>query len=103
MMSDFSEGLSSETEKHALPSLSSVIKTEFLVLTLFVETDLGVTTLSASAGLNLVVRMKKDNSRKATSHIAVISIFVLFRGTLTFGIFAYFLIKNIRSDAWLFP
>ena len=45
------------------------------------ETELGVTTVSASGGLNLVARMKKDNSRKATSHIAVMSMFVLFRGS----------------------
>src|SRR4030095_2804022 len=76
-----------------------VIRTEFLVLTCFVETDFGVVTLRISGGLNLVVKMKNDNNKKDTSHIAVISIFVLFRGTLTFGIFAYFLIRNIRSNA----
>jgi len=50
-----------------------------------VETDFGVTTDKASGGLNLVARMKKDKRRKATSHIAVMSIFVLFLGTLTLG------------------
>jgi hypothetical protein len=52
-----------------------------------VETDLGVTTCKASEGLNLVVRMKNESNRNATSHIAVMSIFVLFLGTLTFGMF----------------
>jgi hypothetical protein len=46
----------------------------------------GVTTVTASGGLVLVARIKKDNSKKATSHIAVISTAVLFRGNLTFGI-----------------
>jgi hypothetical protein len=44
------------------------------------ETELGVTTVSASGGLNLVAKMKNDRSRKATSHIAVMSIVVLLRG-----------------------
>jgi hypothetical protein len=56
-----------------------------------VETDFGVTTESASGGLNFVVNMKKDNRRKATSHIAVMSTEVLFLGTLTFGIINNFL------------
>src|ERR1700730_6007922 len=72
-------------------------RTEFFELTDFVETDLGVVTAKASAGLNFVVRMKKDNKRKATSHIAVISIFVLFRGTLTFGIFTYFFFEEYKT------
>jgi len=49
------------------------------------ETELGVTTASASEGLNFVVNIKKDSNRNATSHIAVMSIEVLFRATLTFG------------------
>jgi hypothetical protein len=48
---------------------------------------LGVTTLSASGGLNLVAKMKKDSSKKATSHMAVMSMFVLLRGILALGIF----------------
>ena len=53
----------------------------------FVETDLGVVTASASSGLNLVVRMKNDRRRNATSHIAVMSTEVLFRGNFTFVMF----------------
>jgi hypothetical protein len=62
-----------------------VIKTTSFCSAGFVDTDFGVTTASASEGLNFVVRIKNANRRNATSHIAVISILVLFRGTLTFG------------------
>jgi hypothetical protein len=48
----------------------------------FDDTELGVVTVIASAGLNLVVRIKNDNNRNATSHIAVISTAVLFRAIL---------------------
>jgi len=33
-----------------------------------------------------VAKIKKDNNKKATSHIAVMSIFVLFRGNLALPI-----------------
>jgi hypothetical protein len=64
-----------------------VIITEFLSETILEETELGVVTVNASGGLNLVAKMKKDNSRNATSHIAVMSIFVLLRGIFALGIF----------------
>lgn len=54
------------------------------------ETELGGVTASTSGGFCLVARMKKVRSKKATSHIAVISIFVLLRGILTFGIHSDF-------------
>jgi hypothetical protein len=44
------------------------------------DTELGGSICTASDGFGFVVRMKKDNSKKATSHIAVISTLVLFRG-----------------------
>jgi hypothetical protein len=50
------------------------------------EIDLGIVTITGSSALNWVVSMKKVNRRKATSHIAVMSTFVLFLGTFTFGI-----------------
>jgi hypothetical protein len=50
------------------------------------ETEVGGFTVSTSGGLVLVARMKNDSNRKATSHIAVMSIFVLFLGIFTFGI-----------------
>ena len=55
-----------------------VIKTISLFGAALVETELGGVTVIASAGLNFVVKIKKDNNKNATSHIAVISIFVLF-------------------------
>jgi hypothetical protein len=59
-------------------------------LAILVDIEEGVTTVTASGGLVLVARIKKDNSKKATSHIAVISTAVLFLGNLTFGILKYF-------------
>jgi len=44
----------------------------------FEETELGVCTVTAVEGFGLAVKIKKDNKRKATSHIAVISTDVLF-------------------------
>jgi hypothetical protein len=80
-------GASSDMEKNTFPSLSMVICTiSFAGATLF-ATELGVTTARASAGLNFVARIKNDNRRKATSHIAVMSTAVLFLGNFTFGIF----------------
>ena len=35
--------------------------------------------------IGLVAKIKNDNNKKATSHIAVMSMVVLFRGILTFG------------------
>jgi hypothetical protein len=55
-----------------------------------VDTELGVTTDKASGGLNLVARIKKESSRKATSHIAVMSMFVLFLGNFALPIFIFF-------------
>jgi hypothetical protein len=85
MISPFSADASSDTEKYTFPSLSIVIITTSFCSAAFVDTDFGVTTDRVSSGLNFVVRMKKDNNRKATSHMAVISTLVLLRGTLTFG------------------
>jgi hypothetical protein len=56
----------------------------------FEDTELGVVTAMASEGLNLVVRIKKDNKRKATSHMAVMSMEVLLRGNLALPIFIIF-------------
>jgi hypothetical protein len=53
------------------------------------DTELGVTTVSASGGLNFVANMKKDSRRNATSHIAVMSMLVLLRGILALGILNY--------------
>jgi hypothetical protein len=49
-------------------------------------TELGVVTAIAYAGLNFVVKIKKDNKRKATSHMAVMSMLVLLRGNLALPI-----------------
>jgi hypothetical protein len=56
----------------------------------FDATELGVVTAIASAGLNLVVKIKNDNKRKATSHMAVMSMLVLLRGNLALPIFIIF-------------
>jgi hypothetical protein len=55
-----------------------------------VDTELGVTTDKASGGLNLVARIKKESNRKATSHIAVMSMFVLFLGNFALPILFLF-------------
>src|SRR4029079_16440446 len=52
----------------------------------FEDTELGGETSTASDGLNFVVKIKKDNNRNATSHIAVISILVLPRFILALPI-----------------
>jgi len=49
------------------------------------EMEEGVSTITGSSGLNFVVSMKKVSNRKATSHMAVMSIDVLFLGIFTFG------------------
>jgi hypothetical protein len=72
--------------RKTLPSLSIVTKTKSLLGATLEATELGVSTAIASAGLNLVVKMKKDNKRKATSHMAVMSMFVLLRGNLALPI-----------------
>jgi hypothetical protein len=51
----------------------------------FDDTEAGGVTESTSGGFCLVARMKNDNSKNATSHIAVMSMEVLLRGILTFG------------------
>jgi hypothetical protein len=50
------------------------------------DIEFGGVTAITSGGFCFVANIKKDNSRKATSHIAVISTMVLLRGILTFGI-----------------
>jgi hypothetical protein len=55
-----------------------------------VDTELGVTTDNASGGLYLVARIKKESNRKATSHMAVMSMFVLFLGNFALPIFRFF-------------
>jgi hypothetical protein len=87
MISFFSEMLPSETEKYTLASLSIVIRTTFLSGAVLEDTELGVVTVNASGGLNLVANMKNDSNRNATSHIAVMSMDVLLRGILALGIF----------------
>jgi hypothetical protein len=67
-----------------------VTKTKSLLGATFEDTELGVVTAMASEGLNLVVRIKKDNKRKATSHMAVMSMEVLLRGNLALPIFIIF-------------
>jgi len=69
-------------DKNTLPFLSIVIKTISLSGATFDATELGVTTVIDSEALNFVVRIKKLNNKKATSHIAVMSIEVLFLGNL---------------------
>jgi hypothetical protein len=54
---------------------------------IFAATEFGVSIGTASDGLNFVVRIKKERSKKATSHIAVISTVVLFRGIFGLAIF----------------
>jgi hypothetical protein len=49
------------------------------------EIELGGETVSTSGGFCFVAKMKKDNNKNATSHIAVMSIIVLFRGIFTLG------------------
>src|SRR5580704_6855630 len=85
----FSETFASETDKYTLPSLSMVTITTSFWGAVLVDTELGVTTVSASGGLNLVARIKKESNRKATSHIAVMSMFVLFLGNFALPIFLY--------------
>jgi hypothetical protein len=50
----------------------------------------GVFTITGSSGLNLVASMKKVSRRKATSHMAVMSMLVLFRGNFAWPIISSF-------------
>jgi hypothetical protein len=50
------------------------------------EIEFGVTTVTGSSGLKRVANIKNVSNRKATSHIAVMSTFVLFLGILSLGI-----------------
>jgi hypothetical protein len=72
-----------------------VTRITFLSGAIFDDTELGVTTVSASGGLNLVAKIKKDSNRKATSHIAVMSMFVLLRGIFALGIVNYLINTQI--------
>jgi hypothetical protein len=58
------------------------------------DIDDGVFTTTGSSGLNLVANMKKVSSRNATSHIAVMSMWVLLRGNFAFGIVIILLLLN---------
>jgi hypothetical protein len=71
--------------RNTLLSLVMVIKMEFSGAALD-DTDVGGSTASTSGGFVFVARMKKDNNRKATSHMAVMSMLVLFLGNLALGI-----------------
>ena len=63
------------------------------------DTDVGGATANTSGGFCFVANIKKDNNKKATSHIAVMSMMVLFLGILTFGIFICFqLFFKIQND-----
>jgi hypothetical protein len=54
------------------------------------EIEPGIVTGVGSVSENFAVKMKKVNKRNATSHMAVMSMCVLFRAILTFGIFINF-------------
>src|SRR5687768_7490342 len=77
--------VSSPSVRKALPSLVMVMRIDLSGAALD-EIELGGFTASTSAGFCFVANIKKDNKRKATSHMAVISTMVLFRAILTFGI-----------------
>jgi len=72
--------------------------------TAFAEIELGGVTASTSGGFCLVANMKNVSKRNATSHIAVMSIFVLLRGILTFGMLNifykvfYFMMQNLPAS-----
>jgi hypothetical protein len=72
------------------------------------ETELGVATVNASGGLNFVARIKNDNNRNATSHMAVMSIDVLFLGIFILGIsgpfncFHFKIQKTVVSTNYLY-
>jgi hypothetical protein len=60
------------------------------------ETELGGVTAKASGGFCLVAKMKNESRRKATSHIAVISMLVLLRGILILGIPLVFYVTMVQ-------
>jgi hypothetical protein len=84
-----------------LPILGECYQNCFSFATLL-DTEEGAITETASGGFCLVARIKKDNSKNATSHIAVISMTVLLRGILTFGITKYFYFFTLDSTLTLF-
>jgi len=49
--------------------------------------------------LNLVVKIKNERSKKATSHMAVISTAVLFRGIFGLAILIIFNVHTFQLDA----
>jgi len=61
------------------------------------DTEFGGSMCTASDGFGFVVRMKKDNSKKATSHIAVMSTFVLFRGIFGLDILKFLFFTYLIS------
>ena len=74
-----------QIDKQAAPDLSTV-----MVITwsnLVCVRALGKSIGTTSGGLNLEVSIKNVNNRNDTSHMAVISMDVLLRGTLTLGMF----------------
>ena len=77
--------VSSPNVRNTLPSEVIVIKMDSSGAAL-VDTQEGGDTDRTSGDFCFVARIKNVNSKKATSHIAVISTFVLLRGILTFGI-----------------
>ena len=60
------------------------------------EIEAGVSTAIGSSGLNLAVRMKKVRSKKAMSHIAVMSSEMLFLGILTFAMVLFQLQNEVE-------
>jgi hypothetical protein len=76
--------VSSPNIKKTLPSFVNVINIDLSGAAL-AEIELGGETVSTSGGFCFVAKMKKDNNKNATSHIAVMSIIVLFRGIFTLG------------------
>jgi hypothetical protein len=77
--------VSSPSIKNTLPSLVRVINIDFSGAAVL-DTEVGVLTARTSGGFCFVANIKNDNNKKATSHIAVMSMVVLFLGILTFGI-----------------
>src|SRR6476619_2562980 len=75
--------------KNILPSAA----TEMIIISfsgsLVVEMDEGMSIATDSGALNFVASIKKVRSRKAMSHMAVISKEMLFLGILTLGIYLF--------------
>src|ERR1043165_151332 len=89
--------------KNTLPSLSTVSRITSASGNSAVLMEEGVTTATGSSGLNLVASIKKVSSRNATSHIAVMSMFVLFLGIFILGISTPFLVHLIRCNPSAIP